>query len=415
MARLDLEAAPPVALPRAGLTLAAGWGVLAGLVLAIDGADAAASRWSPSALALVHALTLGVFGNAATGALLQFLPAAAGVRVGGGPRAGVALLALLNIGALALVAGFRTMRGGALAIGGLLVASALAGLALATLPGLLRARPWSTLHAGLATAVAALAVTAGVGSAMLPGLLGRGGLAPLRWIDVHAAWGLGGAMVLLVAGVAQQVVPMFQGAPAMSVRAFGAWQLALVASLLAVAASRASTPALLALGTCVGAWAASTLARQARPWRPKRNPVLAYAWRGGCAAMIAAVAAGVAAGARVAGAVALGLALPLMLVPMLLEITAFLGWLGLYRAVRGRVPGVHALQPERAKGVVVALHAVAGLALAAAVLASTDAVARAAGVALVLAHSALLAALLRLHRRCARVLHDLGRPPLPAG
>lgn len=403
MARLALDAAPPVALPAAGLLLAAAWGVAAGVLLVADGALATATRWSPSAFALVHALTLGVFGNAATAALLQFLPAAAGSRIAGGPRTGATVLVLFNAGAIALVLGFRVMRPSALVAGALLVASAVGGLAVIALPGLLRSRPRGHLRMGLAAALVALASTAGLGLAMTCGLVVNGGLAPAASVDVHATFGLGGAMTLLVASVAQQVMPMFQGTDAMRPRGFGAWLVAVGVSLCAVAATHASAPALAALGACSAAWAASTLRRHARTGRPRRNPVLVRAWRGACVAMIVAVVAGVLGNARLAGTLALGLALPLFVMPMLLEISAFLGWLGLYRTVRGRVPGVHALQPERAKGIAVSLQAVAGLALVAAVASGADTAARTAGVALFVAHSALLVALLCLYRRCRAV------------
>jgi hypothetical protein len=299
------------------------------------------------------------------------------------------------------------MRPGLLGPGALLVAAALCGLAAVALPGVL-ARGRDTLHAGLAAALVALLGTAALGLAMVARLTAHVGLAPARWIDVHAMWGLGAA-VLLLAAVAQQVLPMFQAVAALTARRFAVWLACIVLALLAVLLTRASPPARALLAACVCVWALSTLWRQWRTRRQRRNAALVHGWRLACAAMAAAAVVGFAGDARIVGAVALAVALPLAVVPMLLEITAFLGWLGLYRAVGGRVPGVHALQPERDKACVAALQALAGVAVVCAAVWPVDVLARIAGGAMLLAHAALLAALWRLQRRCRKALTELRR------
>jgi hypothetical protein len=106
VAKIAIDQAPPTALPRRFLLSASAWGFIAGALLFVDGEGALQTRWAPSTLAVVHALTLGLLGNAMSGSLLQFLPAAVGVRVHGGARLATLLHALLNLGALLLVAGF---------------------------------------------------------------------------------------------------------------------------------------------------------------------------------------------------------------------------------------------------------------------------------------------------------------------
>jgi hypothetical protein len=78
MAKIALDQMPSPALPRRFLLSAPLWGMVAGALLVSDGALTLQTRWAPAtlALALVHAFTLGVLGNAMFGSLLQF-PAAA--------------------------------------------------------------------------------------------------------------------------------------------------------------------------------------------------------------------------------------------------------------------------------------------------------------------------------------------------
>src|SRR3546814_4553049 len=107
MTQLRLEQAPAPSLPRRFLLSAPCWGMLAGVLLIVDGDSALRMRWNPATLALVHMFTLGVLGNAMFGSVLQFLPAAAGVRVRGSAALGPWLHVLFNLGTLLLVAGLH--------------------------------------------------------------------------------------------------------------------------------------------------------------------------------------------------------------------------------------------------------------------------------------------------------------------
>lgn len=412
MTRLSIASGPPVALPLAFLGAVPAWGMAGGLLLAVDGADALASRWGPSSLALVHATTLGVLGNAIAGALLQFLPAAAGVRVRGGTTAGIALFVLLQAGTLALVAGFRGMAPTLLVAGAALAMTAFAVLAACVLPGLL-ARG-DALHRGIAGSVGSLLVTATLGAAMALALAGLAdGPAPARWADAHAAWGLLGGALGLLAAVGQVVLPMFQGVTAERERHHRAWHRLTLATLVAASLAIAlDAPRAAAVGVagCAAGWAVSLLLRQARAGR-RRAGSLRLAWAAGAVAML------VAAGALVVGApavlvgalvLALGLALPVL--SMLLEIVAFLGWIDLQRrAPRGvRVPPVQALLPARTRAAALAALAAAGIAVVAATRHLP--LAPLAGPLLAGAHAALLAAVLQAARRRRTFLAGIATP-----
>lgn len=406
MAKLALAAAPPVALPRRFLLTAPLWCIAAGGLLSVFGQEALLSRWAPATLALVHAMAVGMLGNVMAGSLLQFLPAAAGVRVAGGVRAGHALHVLLNAGALVLVAGFASMRVGLLLPGAAILAAAFGLLAAMCLPGLARMAARGLLHAGIAQALLSLLVTVGVGIGLVLGLRG-GGLSPARWTDVHAAFGLLGWVLGLVASVAGVVMPMFQGTSAPPARAQAGWQALVLLALLAVAAG-AGPPARFGVAACVAGAAIAGLWLQ---WRARhvRNQWLVRFWRAGLVALLAtAVALAAGASPVLVGSLALGIALPMLVTGMQLEIVAFLGWIGLHRTCpRGtRLPPVQRLLPEADKRRVFVAFLVAALVLAIAAAWPAAWTARIAGVLLVLAGALLLHALHGVGRRSAAFLRD---------
>ena len=173
MARLALELAPATAIPAFFLRTVPAWGALAGLMLLAAGPALLASRWSPATVALVHVLTLGLLGNAMFGSLLQFLPAAAGVRVAGGAPLAITLHGLLNAGALALVAGLGWPKAWLRETGGVLLVAAFMLLAGAALPGLVRRAAGSLLHAGIALSLLGGLATAALGLALVAAMSGR--------------------------------------------------------------------------------------------------------------------------------------------------------------------------------------------------------------------------------------------------
>lgn len=403
MAKLDLVAAPPTAVPRRHLVAAPLWGGLAGLLLLVDGADALQTRWAPTTLALVHCLTLGLLGNAMSGSLLQFLPAAAGVRVRGGGVASAALFIALNGGTALLVGGFRFVARDALLPGAAMLMVAFVLLAAMTLPGLVSKFVLTVelrvLRGGLAFAVIAGLATAGLGAALVLGFIGLGGLPALPWTDVHAGWGLLGWTLGLLASVAAVVMPMFQGTRALPSRAQAGWLVA-VGLVLGVAIAMAASGS----GTAVLRWSAAALVATFAggmlwlQWRAprSRNPWLVRSWRAGWLGLLAA--AGLVAGGAPAlwiGALVLGIALPWLVAGMQLEIVAFLAWIGLHRHCgRGvRLPPVQTLMPETDKAKVFAGQAVAAGALLAAV-AWPDVAARPAGAVFACSQLLLCAALL---------------------
>ncbi|MBL8260241.1 MAG: hypothetical protein JNM60_10570 [Candidatus Competibacteraceae bacterium] len=232
-AGLSLEQAPPFSVPLRFFLTAPWFLVLAGLLILWQGPGIFASRWSPATLALTHLFTLGFMAQVMLGALLQMLPVMVGAVIPR-PRLIAALIHLpLTLGALALCAGFLFGAPGSFRwatwLLGLGFGVALTAIHLA----LWRAPVASGTVIALRCALVGLLVTVGLGL-WLSGFFGWGWRLPVALAaDWHAGWGLLGWTVLLVAGVAYQVVPMFQITPPYPPRFVGAFAFSMSA-LLAV-------------------------------------------------------------------------------------------------------------------------------------------------------------------------------------
>jgi hypothetical protein len=207
-ANLDYAQAPRPAVVFGCLMPAPWLGAVAGLLLACGPADGLPHRFAPLALASVHALALGMLLPVMLGALFQMMAVIARVPV---PRVNwlAPFVAVSGAGmAAALAAGFlgvdRLAFRSAAVIGlfPVLIAATLltAGRRVACVDPTTRTLAWIG---------APLLVTLGAGIA-LAGVLGGWWSLPLPTVlSLHVAWGLGGWLGALVAGVSTTVLPMF--------------------------------------------------------------------------------------------------------------------------------------------------------------------------------------------------------------
>jgi hypothetical protein len=343
---LSFEQAPPIWVPYRFFLTAPLFGIAAGLLLAWGGADALASRWTPAALALTHLLVAGFMLQAMCGALLQFIPVAAGGNIWRPQLVAGIVHPMLAVGAVLLAGGFLAGPGPWFSAGAGLIAVALSGYALVVGIALLRAPASGPTIVALRVAVLALVVTFVLGFILALGLRGLPGIPLIQFTHVHATWGLGGWALLLLTGVSYYVVPMFQLTPA-----YPAWlgrllPWTLLAALLlwttqltgVVRAWHSWTllPGLLAAGL----FAAVTLWLQAR--RRRRVPdVTLTLFRVGMSSLLAVVVA-VAATTTVLPAPTFQWAVPIgiltfvglfvsVITGMLYKIVPFLNWLHLQR------------------------------------------------------------------------------------
>ena len=382
---LSFEQAPPISVPYRFFITAPWFGVAAGLVLAWLGDEVLVSRWAPGALAMTHLLVTGFMLQAMCGALLQFVPVAAGGNVWRPNVLAMVVHPLLAVGAILLAAAFLTAKGlyftaaahvFAVAIGSYVVA---VGLALRRTPG-----QGPTLMA-LRLAVVGLAVTAALGITLATGL-GNGRSLPLIEItQVHAAWGLGGWALMLVMGVSYYVVPMFQLTPPYPARLAWALPPGMIMVLTLWSWQLAGTvavwqKAVLFVGILLAAaYAAITLILQSRRRRKITDPTLIF-FRVAMACLLLIAASNLwfafdgETGNDPRATVWLGLlAIPGVFVSvisgMLYKIMPFLNWLHLQRicAPGMPTPNMRDMIPEAAMLGQLRLHAVALAALLAAV------------------------------------------------
>lgn len=380
---LSFEQAPPIDVPLRFLLTAPWFGVAAGLMLAWSGETAVMSRWTPHTLALVHLLVVGYLLQAMSGALFQFVPVAAGGNVWR-PRlvAGV-LHPLLAVAAAVLVAGLYRFDGMLLRLAAGLFLSAVAVQVMVIGIALLRTPARGPTIAALRLAVLGLAVTIALGATLAEGLAGSHAWPLVSITNVHAGWGLGGWILMLVLGVSYFVVPMFQLTPQYPPR-FSRWAPVLLLIVLLVWSFQLADLQLSALeplwlaGLLVpGSYAVVTLRLQMRRRRHVADATFLF-FRGAMICLLAAC---------VVGAVAYFIETPILvwwlgvlvivgtfvslINGMAYKIVPFLCWLHLQRlaGIGGTVPTMREVLSESAQMTQLRLHFLAvGLLLLAGIL-----------------------------------------------
>jgi hypothetical protein len=342
---MHLGDVPPISVPFRFYLTAPVFGVLAGVLLLVEGEGAWPSRWTNVTLAVTHLLTLGVMAMVMLGSLFQVVPVLGGRQL---PRTrSVAWLVHVALTVGASILSFSLLRPDLgswwLAIASL---SAAFGVFAAALAWRL-ARPLARGDSIFVLRLAALSLVATVGlgiyQAVCRGWPRHASLSRV-WTDVHAAWGFAGWIALLVMAVSFQILPMFQVAPAFRSRLARGTALTLFVGLVAV--SHAREPWLVVALTTVIAGALVTYAvhalRVLAHRRRRRRDALNAFW---CLSLGSLIAAAVVAwlhvclpaaawSARVElliGALAIfGFTLSVMF-GMLLKISAFLAFLHLQR------------------------------------------------------------------------------------
>ena len=291
-AGLSFEQAPPFSLPLR-FFLTAPLFLLGAAGLIVLAPEALASRWTPQALALTHALTLGFLAMVMLGALLQMLPVVAGASLPAPRFLAWTSHVALTLGSIALLAGFLTAAPAAFGIALVLLGGGFAVFLAAASISLARAVAGVTVN-GIRLAVVCLGFTLLLGLAL--GLRYAGWWMPPAvetMISAHAAFGLLGWVLLLVIGVAYQVVPMFQITPPYPPR-LARWLAATLFALLLLHAAallffQAAVPVVdVGLAGGILAFAVATLRLQARRRRKLPDVTLDY-WRLGMASLIACV------------------------------------------------------------------------------------------------------------------------------
>lgn len=420
-ALLSFDKTPPFEAPLRFFLSAPLFGMLAGLLLLVEGEDLLASRWTPGALAATHLLTVGFMLQIMLGALIQVLPVVAGANLRRPAQLAAWLHPALNIGALLLAAGFYWHQPGLLQGAAGLLGSAVACFLLASWAALRGVPSTSPTIRGVKLALWGLLAVATLGILLVAALTLGWRLPLIEAVDLHAAWGLAGWSGVLLAAVAYVVVPMFQLTPGYPARPgwlfpplviglLSLWSLGVVLDRPALV--RVALWALLAI--CL-AFAGLTLKLQGQRRRARHDATSRY-WQFALATAIlallmpalAALAPQLAAWngwAPWLGVLILLGAFPSFIVGMLYKIVPFLAWMHLQNLGLGKVPNMKQLLPDlHMQRQMLAWVATVCLTLAAVVWPAW--LARPAGLALLLASGALGFNLFMAVRRYHR--HALG-------
>lgn len=267
---LSFEQAPPIGVPFRFFLTAPWFGVAAGCLLMWQGGDVMASRWTMGTLALTHLLVLGFLLQAMIGALFQFVPVAVGGNLWRAKRVAGLVHPALSAGTVLLCAGFLLAWPIGLQAAAALIVAAGAILLATMASALARTPAVGATVASLRGANVALAVTLGLGALLVVGLTTGRAWPLIDLVHVHAAWGLGGWALLLLAAVAVTAMPMFQMTPPFPVRPANYLPWLVVGALLLWSArldgqaARLASAGLFALLTLAAAFFATALRLQAR-------------------------------------------------------------------------------------------------------------------------------------------------------
>jgi hypothetical protein len=422
-AGLQLDQAPPLAIPAAFFVMAPAAMVAAGALLTHTGGLALQTAWMPATVALTHLGTLGLLALVMMGALYQMTPVVAGAPV---PRIRLAwfVLAGMVVGVGLLAWGVPTNTPWMLQGAGMSLAAAVllfvlpVGLALFSAPG----RNETTW--GMKLAVASLCGVVGMGLAMaVGGTLGHPVVSRLPWIQAHLTLGLLGWVGALLAGVSWQVAPMFYLARPVS----QGWQRATLALLVAGLGLVVGAHALgafvelpghatgellpvLAAPAAIAVWCVHPLTtlRSLAQRKRKRVDVSLRFWQFGMSAALATLTAGALAWWRpeAVWAVAFGwLAIwgwaGATMHGMLTRIVPFLVWFHRFAPLVGirDVPPMRRLLPEAHAKAGLGLHALTLVLGLVAIATGFDVLARATGVSLAMTGLVLGATLAKTLRR----------------
>jgi hypothetical protein len=381
---LKLEQAPPIAVPFRFFLTAPLFLFAAAALLAWSGADTFDARATPAALAATHLVTLGYMAMVMLGAMLQILPVLAGAPVPAARVVARAAHALLVVGTAALAIGFAFGQPLATQLAAWTLGAAFAVFLVAVATALTRVAVRNATVVGMTLATAALAITVVLGLHLAA--MHGWGVAPPSFAlrELHPAWGLAGWTGLLVAGVAYQVVPMFQMTPPYPqplARGFPGAVFALLAAWSVAAwhgevPGLAATLAVLLAGGYI-AFAVTTLVLQIQRRRRVPDATLAF-WQLGMASIALASAVWCVRAVRpdapesldlLIGVLAIAGGAVSVIAGMLYKIVPFLGWFHLQASIGPKgAPHMKKFLGDSPQQLHVRVHLVAVVLLAAAAL-----------------------------------------------
>lgn len=213
-ALLSFDQAPPLAAPFRFFLTAPLFAILAALLLLCSGPELFASRWTGSALALTHLITIGFMLQVMLGAMFQILPVVAGANITRPHLVATLVHAAIALGTVLLTIGFLSYEALAFRLAALFLGSGVVLFVAAAGHALYGVPSTNPTIRGLKLSLVGLSVTVGLGMLLAVAVDGSSTLPLMQLTSIHFGWGFVGWGIVLLAAVAFVVVPMFQMTPA---------------------------------------------------------------------------------------------------------------------------------------------------------------------------------------------------------
>jgi|WetSurMetagenome_2_1015567.scaffolds.fasta_scaffold20741_4 hypothetical protein len=212
--QLSLQQTPSLDVPLRFFLTAPIFAMLAMLLWLIKGETLFINRWSADVLAFTHFFTLGWMLQIMSGALLQLLPVLLGVTFFKSKLWSTLIHTSLTLGTLFLTGGWLFELKILLQISYLFLLFGSIILVSILSFGLLKSQNTSPILISIRLALIALIITLGLGFILLTLFAFSVHISnPIYITKLHITWGLIGWTLLLIVGIAYQVVPMFQITP----------------------------------------------------------------------------------------------------------------------------------------------------------------------------------------------------------
>ena len=207
---LSLDQAPPASVPFRFFLTAPLFGIILGLLFFFYPLSAITDQYSPVAVAAVHLFTLGMLAMIIFGAMQQMMPVLAGAAIKKPKLFGNIVHSTLTLGTLCFSGGFLISNKIMLTIGAICLAIAFLTFFVTAIYLLFKVKFLTSTVNSMKIFAATGIVTALIGL-YLAGSHISGDIGALHYnlVNTHAAFGLFGFGVVLIMGVAFQIIPMF--------------------------------------------------------------------------------------------------------------------------------------------------------------------------------------------------------------
>jgi len=214
LAGLSTEQAPPLAAPIRFFLTAPLFGIIAGFFIFLSDSPTLMSRFSIDSIVVTHALTIGFLGFVMLGAMTQMLPVLVGAKIPNVGKVAKYAYILLVIGTLSMLFGMSLDNRLLNVIAFIGLGTGFFAMLISIAISLFSVKNFTATVKGISTSVVFAFFTVLMGLYLLYSYITKD-ITELHIIvaNIHSVWAIFGFAVILIIGVAFQVLPMFYVAP----------------------------------------------------------------------------------------------------------------------------------------------------------------------------------------------------------